>query len=107
VGVNLQDTNANDNHKPDPVNEGVLILGSTSNSQLLEPLQPAESRPASATFVTPALNLWNAKWVLLKRIDVQLFIKHLQTNSPQKGDPQQWPESDRQEWPRVNDIEYF
>ena len=24
---------------------------------------------------------------IIKKIDVHLFIKHLQTNSPQKGDP--------------------
>ena len=50
----------------------------------MEP-RPAESRPA-------LLNLWNARWVLLKNknLDVHLFIKHLQTNSSQKGDPQEW-----------------
>ena len=32
---------------------------------------------------------------MLQKIDVHLFIKHLQTNSPQKGDPQEDPpESD-------------
>ena len=66
--------------------EGVLDL---ETPQLLEP-QPAESRPAVTAFVAPALDLWNAKWVLLKKIDVHLFIKHLQTNSPQKGDAQEY-----------------
>ena len=45
-GVNLQDTNANDNHKPDPVNEGVLILEDTYGIRIKVDVQQS---PAGAS----------------------------------------------------------
>jgi hypothetical protein len=64
------------------------------------------TQPLTHGFCSPAFNLWNARWVLLKET-WWCLLKHLQTNSPQKGEndpprpPEGWGSSrnDRQEWP--------